>query len=73
MRLALTTRMQEMRLSEIASQFVEGLAYPISKDGILRSAREASIDPMVLDSLKKIPDHEYSEPGELTQAINAAG
>ena len=63
--------MQEMRLSEIASQFVEGLDYPISKDAILESAREASIDPTVLDSLEKIPDREYSKPEELTQALNA--
>ena len=64
--------MQEMQESKIASQFVEGLDYPIGKDGILTAAREASIDPMVLDSLKKIPDREYSGPEELTQAMNAA-
>ena len=63
--------MQEMRASEIASQLIEGLDYPISKDGILKSARETSIDPTVLDSLKKIPDREYSGPEELTQALNA--
>ncbi len=63
--------MQEMRLNEIASQFVEGLDYSISKGAILESAREASIDPTVQDSLKKIPDREYSEPEELTQTLNA--
>ena len=63
--------MQEMQENKIASQFVEGLDYPIGKDGILRAAREANIDPTVLDSLKKIPDREYSEPEELTQALNA--
>jgi hypothetical protein len=64
--------MQEMQESKIASQFVEGLDYPIAKTEILAAAREASIDPIVLDSLKKIPDREYSEPEELTQALNAA-
>jgi hypothetical protein len=63
--------MQEMRASEIASQFVDGLDYPISRSAILAAAREASLDPTVLDSLKKIPDREYSEPEELTQALNA--
>lgn len=63
--------MQEMRLSEIASQFVEGLDYPISKSHVLAAALDASIDPRVLDSLKKIPDRDYSEPKELTQALNA--
>ena len=64
--------MQEMRITEIASQFVEGLDYPISKAAILEAAREAKIDPTVQDSLKKLPDQEYSEPGELTKALNAA-
>jgi hypothetical protein len=64
--------MQEMRTNEIASQFVEGLDYPISKGAILEAAREASIDPTVLDSLGKIPDREYSEPEELTRALNTA-
>jgi hypothetical protein len=60
-----------MQESKIASQFVEGLDYPIGRGAILAAALEASIDPTVLDSLKKIPDREYSEPGELTQALNA--
>jgi uncharacterized protein DUF2795 len=64
--------MQEMRESKVASQFVEGLDYPISKSAILEAAGEASIDPTVLDTLKKIPDREYSEPGELTKALNEA-
>ena len=63
--------MQEMRITEIASQFVEGLDYPITKGAILEAAREAKIDPTVQDSLKKLPDREYSEPAELTQALNA--
>ncbi|HYU81235.1 MAG TPA: DUF2795 domain-containing protein [Candidatus Polarisedimenticolia bacterium] len=65
--------MEEMRTSEIASQFVEGLDYPISRDAILEAARAASIDSTVLDSLEKIPDREYAEPEELTQALNATG
>ncbi len=60
-----------MRMSEIASQFLEGLDYPISKDEILRAARDARIDPTVLDSLKKLPDREYAEPEDLTQQLNA--
>ena len=65
--------MQEMRANEIASQFVEGLDYPIGKDAILEAARDASIDATVLASLERLPDREYAEPEELTQALNAAG
>ena len=63
--------MQEMRASEVASQFVEGLDYPISKDAIVAAAREASLDGNLQAALKKLPDREYSEPEELTQALNA--
>jgi hypothetical protein len=60
-----------MRASEVASQFVEGLDYPISKDAIVAAAREASLDGNLQAALKKLPDREYSEPEELTQALNA--
>ena len=65
--------MQEMQESEIASQFVSGLDYPIGKYAIVAAAREASLDGTLQDALKKLPDREYSEPNELTQALNAAG
>ena len=64
--------MQEMQASEAASQFVEGLDYPISKGAIITAAREASVGPTLEEALKKLPDREYSEPEELTQALNAA-
>jgi hypothetical protein len=65
--------MEEMRESKVASQFVEGLDYPISKDAIVAAAREASVDGTLQDALQKIPDRKYSEPDALTQALNAAG
>jgi hypothetical protein len=63
--------MQEMRASEIASQFIEGLDYPISRGAILEAARAASIGATVLDSLKKLPDREYVDAQDLTQQLNA--
>ncbi len=63
--------MQEMQESQVASQFVQGLDYPISRDAIVAAAREASLDGTLQDALKKLPDREYSEPEELTQALNA--
>ena len=63
--------MQEMRANEIASQFIEGLDYPISKCDILEAARAASIDPTVLASLEKLPDREYVDTQDLTKQLNA--
>ena len=63
--------MQEMRASEIASQFIEGLDYPVGRSEILTAARDASIDPTVVDSLKKLADREYVDPQDLTRALNA--
>ena len=64
--------MQEMQESKIASQFVAGLDYPISKDAIVAAAREASLDGTLQEALKNLPDREYSGPEDLTQALNAA-
>ena len=64
--------MQEMRESQVASQFVAGLDYPIAKADILAAAREASLDRTLQDALQKIPDREYSEPEDLTQALNGS-
>jgi hypothetical protein len=63
--------MQEMRESEVASQFVVGLDYPIAKEDILTAAREASLDGTLQEALNKIPDREYAEAQELTKALNA--
>jgi len=62
-----------MQESEVADQFVQGLDYPVSKNAIVESAREANLSQMIQDAVAKLPDREYSEPEELTQALNAAG
>jgi hypothetical protein len=64
--------MQEMQASEAASQFVEGLDYPIARDAIVAAAREANLGPTVQNALNKLPDREYSDPEDLTQALTAA-
>jgi uncharacterized protein DUF2795 len=65
--------MQEMQESEVADQFVKGLDYPLAKADILSAAREASLSSTIQEALSQIPDREYAEPEELTQALNAAG
>ena len=64
--------MQEMRESEVADQFVKGLDYPIAKADIVSAAREASLSSTIQEALNKVPDREYSEPEELTEALNAS-
>jgi uncharacterized protein DUF2795 len=60
-----------MQESEVADQFVNGLDYPLSKDAIVQSAREANLSQTIQDAVAKIPDREYSQPDQLTQALNA--
>lgn len=69
---ALKTGMQEMQASEVAGQFVNGLDYPIAKAGIVTAAREASLSSTIQDALEKLPDREYSDPEDLTHALNAS-
>jgi uncharacterized protein DUF2795 len=64
--------MKEMQASEAASQFIEGLDYPISKDAIVAAARETSVGPTLQDAINKLPDREYSAPEELTTALTAS-
>jgi uncharacterized protein DUF2795 len=63
--------MQELQASKIADQFVKGLDYPIAKAEIVTAASEASLGPTVLEALKMLPDREYSDPEDLTKAMNA--
>jgi uncharacterized protein DUF2795 len=63
--------MQEMQESEVADQFVKGLDYPITKADIVSAAREASLSSTIQEALNKVPDREYSEPEDLTEALNA--
>jgi hypothetical protein len=65
--------MQEMQASKAASQFVEGLEYPVSKSAIVAAAREASLGPTVEEAVEKLPDREYSDVEDLTQALSASG
>jgi hypothetical protein len=69
---ALDIGMQEMQASKNTSQFVAGLEYPASKNSILAAARKASVGPTVQDALSKLPDREYADAEDLTQALNAS-
>ena len=64
--------MQEMQASENASQFVEGLDYPIAKSEILSAARATSIGPTIQDALNKIADREYADAEDLTKEMTRA-
>jgi hypothetical protein len=64
--------MQEMQASENASQFVEGLDYPIGKIAIVEAARETSLGPTLQSAIEKLPDREYSDAEELTKALTAS-
>jgi hypothetical protein len=64
--------MQEMQESKVASQFVEGLDYPISKVAIVAAAREGSLDGTLQDAVQKLPDREYVDAEDLTAALNAS-
>jgi len=64
--------MQEMRASEVASQLVESLDYPVSKDAVIAAAREANLGSTLVEALGKLPEREYANAEELTQALNAS-
>jgi hypothetical protein len=61
-----------MRASEVASQLVDGLDYPVSKDAVIRAAREANLGSTLVEALSKLPEREYANAEELTRALNAS-
>jgi hypothetical protein len=71
MTFAQVTGMQEMQASKNAGEFFEGLDYPTRKNAIVAKAREANLGPTVQDALDKLPDREYVDAEDLTQALNA--
>lgn len=64
--------MQEMQTSKVASQFVEGLEYPVSKSEIVVAAREGDLGAVVQEALAKLPDREYVDAADLTKALTAS-
>ena len=63
--------MQEMRASEVASQLVENLDYPVSKGAIIAAAREANLGSTLEEALSKLPNREYANAEDLTRSLNA--
>ena len=64
--------MQEMQTSKVASQFVESLEYPVSKSEIVTAARKADLGAVVQEAVEKVPDREYVDAADLTQALNGS-
>ena len=66
------TGMQEMRASVVASQLVESLDYPATKNSILTAARETNVGLTVQYALNKLPDREYVDAEDLTRELTRA-
>jgi len=64
--------MQEMQASEVTGQFLGGLDYPITKAQMVGKARQASLAAPVQQAIAKLPEREYANAEDVTQALNAA-
>jgi hypothetical protein len=64
--------MNEMQASKTADQLIAGLDYPISKAEILSEARDSNAGPTVLEALQKLPEREYGDAEEVTEALNTS-
>jgi hypothetical protein len=58
-----------MRASQVASQLVESLDYPISKKSILAAAREANLGATLDETVQRLPDREYVDVADLTREL----
>ena len=51
-------------------KFLGGLDYPVSKDTILKTAKDSGADEAALDALGNIPDREYSGPNAISHELS---
>jgi len=59
-----------MNQSAVASQFVDGLDYPIGKAAILRAADDEKLADEIVLVLRGLPDRDYEDAADLTSALN---
>jgi len=60
-----------MQASKVAGEFLRGLDYPLSKPDLLRAARESNVADPIRQAFEKLPDRDYEDAEDVTQALNA--
>ena len=65
--------MQEMQESRLTGELLRGLDYPIAKTDLLRAARESNVADPIREALEKLPERDYKDAEDVTEALNAAG
>ncbi|CAM2989959.1 DUF2795 domain-containing protein [Cupriavidus taiwanensis] len=48
---------------------LKGVDYPASRDQLLDKAREAGADASITEALEGIPDREYEDPAQVSEAV----
>ncbi|MFD1720287.1 DUF2795 domain-containing protein [Amnibacterium endophyticum] len=51
-------------------KFLGGMDYPVSKDTILKTAKDSGADQPVLDALGNIPDRQYDGPNAISHELS---
>jgi hypothetical protein len=49
-----------------------GMDYPVSKDTILKTAKDSGASQEILDALGNIPDREYDGPNAISHEVAAS-
>lgn len=49
--------------------YLDNLKYPTDKQGILEKAREDGADDMVMKTLEKLPDQQFSTRTDVSEAL----
>lgn len=50
-------------------KFLGGIDYPASKDELVRTAEESGAGDDVLDALRNLPERDYQNPTEVSEAV----
>lgn len=64
--------MHELQTNVVVDQFLDGLAYPVSKRAILEGAHEARLPDPVIEAFGALPDRDYADGADVARALNSA-
>lgn len=54
----------------VIQEFLRGMDYPSTRDGILEKARRNNAPDDVMEMLHQLPDKEYNSAGDVSKAVS---
>lgn len=63
---------EQLRQNIVVDQYLDGLAYPVSKRAIVEGAHEARLAAPIIEAFGALPDRDYEDTTDVAHALNRA-